>query len=125
MLVPEQLPLLYWFEGQLASSHVVQVPLATAEESFRNCPLLHVGCALQPNPFVVPLHEPVRYCEEAQSAFEHAEHVYPLVVLEQLPLLYCPPAQVALSHVVQVPLAVAEALFRNCPSGHVGWPAHV
>ena len=47
---------------------------------------------------VVPLHEPDRYCE--------GEHWL-------------------LLHDVQVPLAVADAPFRNCPSEQVGWSLHL
>ena len=42
--------------------------------------MLHVGCALHLYPSVVPLHVPLRYCDEAHCELLQVLHLYPLVV---------------------------------------------
>ena len=75
----------------------LHVPLAVADEPFRNCPLLQVGWAL---------------------------HWYALVALKHAPVRYCDGAQVMLLQVGQVPLVVVDEPFRYSPLLQVGWALH-
>ena len=78
--------------------HDAQVPFSVADEPFRYSPALQLPWSAHLKPSVVPLHEPVLYCEEPHLAFEHD---------------------------VQVPLAVEDDPFKNDPDAHVGWSAHL
>jgi len=47
LVVPEQEPALYCDDEHWLLEQDVQVPLAVAEEPFKNCEDEHFGCALQ------------------------------------------------------------------------------
>ena len=53
---------------------------------FRNSLVPHAGCALQPNPLMVPLHAPVRYIPLAHVVKLHVAQVP--FLLGDVPLRY-------------------------------------
>ena len=101
--------------------HDAQVPFSVADEPFRYSPALQLPLSAHLNPSVVPLHEPVLYCEEPHLVFEQDVHV-PLAV-EDAPLRKRPLPHEGWS--LQSPLAVTECPLRNWLLWHVGWSAHL
>jgi len=101
--------------------HDAQVPFSVADEPFRYSPALQLPWSTHSNPSVVPLHDPVVYCEEPHLVFEQDVHV-PLAV-EDAPLRKRPLPHEGWS--LQSPLAVTECPLRNWLLWHVGWSAHL
>ena len=92
-----------------------------ADEPFRYSPALQLPWSTHSNPSVVPLHDPVVYCEEPHLVFEQDVHV-PLAV-EDAPLRKRPLPHEGWS--LQSPLAVTECPLRNWLLVHVGWALHL
>ena len=62
---------------------------------------------------------------DPQLLEEQALHVKPSVVPLHEPDWYCEDEHCMLLHEVQAPFALADAPFRNCPLGQVGWSLQV
>ena len=105
LVVPEQVPTLYFPLTQFWLEHVEQAVFEVPEHApLVYWPKAHVLHALHWNPFVAPLQDPLRYFPFAQFWLEQMAHAV-FEVPEHVPLVYWPPKHEA--HVLQVkPLVV-------------------